>query len=121
LGRGGLVIPREKGGDELEERKGWFEIRPHNEAIQVVIFVFSEDRDEDEYYGDIVMEILSNDCDPETYFISAVTVSTPWIPVHREVMTMIFERVCSKDPEQVGEVIDLLRPFLYEGKPKAKS
>jgi hypothetical protein len=110
-----------KGGElSLEERKGWFEIRPHDEAIKVFIFVYSEDRDEDEYYGDIVMEILSNDCDPETYFISAVTVSTPWIPEHREVMTMILERVCSKDPEQVGEVIDLLRPFLYEGKPKAK-
>ena len=104
----------------MEERKGWFEIRPHDEAIKVFIFVYSEDRDEDEYYGDIVMEILSNDCDPETYFISAVTVSTPWIPEHREVMTMILERVCSKDPEQVGEVIELLRPFLYEGKPKAK-
>lgn len=100
----------------MEKKKGWFEIWPNEEAFRIAIFVYTEH----EIFDSIEMELRENDCNPGTFFISSVSMSNPWVPEHREVMTMILDRVCSKDPEQVGEVIDLLRPFLYEGKPKVK-
>ncbi len=102
------------------QRKGWFEVRPDQDGIQVAVFVFSEYQDSDDYWGDIVIRLRADDCVEGPYQITHVDIGSPTIQEHICVAAKILNEVCADDPDHLPEILDKLGKFLFQGNPKQK-